>query len=55
MANYKEATITAGAKWQRAWQVVIENKYGKIPSCIFYEETIVDTGEGTVVSTPISG
>jgi hypothetical protein len=49
MANYKESTV-AGNKWQRAWQVVIENKYNQIPKIDFYEETVVDVGDGQPVS-----
>ena len=54
MANYKEVTV-AGAKWVRAWQVNIENKYGQVPKCTFFEETIVEVGDGEPVSKLIPG
>ena len=54
MANYKE-TAVAGSKWTRSWQVVVENKYNQAPNVCFFEETIVDVGDGTPVSKLVPG
>lgn len=54
MANYKETAVT-GSKWLRSWQVVIENKFNKIPSVTFFEEQIVDVGDGAPTSTMMPG
>lgn len=47
MPNYKESSIT-GATWQRAYQVIVNNKFGTTPSVIFNEEEIIDIGNGTM-------
>ena len=54
MANYKETSV-AGTKWTRSWQVVVENKYNQIPNVAFFEEQIVDTGDGSPVSKMVPG
>lgn len=54
MANYKETSV-AGSKWTRSWQVVVENKFNKTPSITFFEEQIVDVGDGVPTSTLVQG
>jgi hypothetical protein len=47
MPDYK-SSVVAGSKWQRSYQVVINNKHQTVPSITFYEEEIVDTGFGVM-------
>lgn len=44
MADYKETTVT-GSKWQRAVRVVIDNPYNCLPSILFVEEELINTGD----------
>lgn len=50
MPNYKEQTSQAVA-WQRAYQVVIDNKLNTIPNITFYEEEVVLLPAGHVNKT----
>lgn len=54
MPNYKESAV-AGTKWTRSWQVNIDNKYQQIPTIAFFEEEVVDTGDGTFISKMLPG
>lgn len=43
MPNYKESSVT-GVIWQRAYQVLISNRFGEVPMITFSEEEVVDAG-----------
>lgn len=47
MPNYNQTSIT-GDSWTRAYQVIINNKFGITPSIMFNEENIVSTNSGTM-------
>lgn len=41
MPNYKQTSI-AGESWVRAYQIIIDNRYGQTPQIVFNEEEIAD-------------
>lgn len=56
MANYKEQDIT-GVSWRRCGSISIINPHsskGITPSVNFYEEDIIDIGNGKFVTTSIN-
>lgn len=44
MADYKALDVV-GNKWQRAVRVVVDNPYNCLPSILFVEEEIFNTGD----------
>jgi hypothetical protein len=41
MADYKEQTVS-GTSWQRAWQILIANPLGGIPTVRYDEEQVIN-------------
>lgn len=50
MTDYKQTSIT-GTSWQRANQIVIENKFNQTPVVHYVEEMAVNTGSQIITQS----